>query len=228
MSYIDQITVGSTTYDIQDSNAQRKILEGAGAPTTSTVGTLGQHYYNTSATQPPYEYVCVGISGSTYTWLPFGMTILKYGASGAWAQFIAAYNAHEIVYCRASSNANPASGSQTRLAFMAYVNNETTPTSVEFQYYRSVSSHSATQQGDQVYVYKLASSGTWSVEVREAYTKIAVGTGLSSAYSSGTLTLSNTQTSLPTVSASDNGKILRVSNGEWAAEQLPSASGVSF
>lgn len=34
--------------------------------------------------------------------------------------------------------------------------------------------------------------------------------------------------SLPSVSASDNGKVLRVVNGAWAAASLPSASGVSF
>ena len=33
---------------------------------------------------------------------------------------------------------------------------------------------------------------------------------------------------LPTVSAGDNGKVLRVVNGAWAAAQLPSASGVNF
>lgn len=33
---------------------------------------------------------------------------------------------------------------------------------------------------------------------------------------------------LPSVSASDNGKVLRVISGAWAAASLPSASGVSF
>lgn len=33
---------------------------------------------------------------------------------------------------------------------------------------------------------------------------------------------------LPTVTTSDNGKVLRVVNGAWSAVQLPSASGVSF
>ena len=37
-----------------------------------------------------------------------------------------------------------------------------------------------------------------------------------------------TVTGLPEVTSSDNGKILRVVNGAWAAVQLPSASGVSF
>ena len=101
-----------------------------------------------------------------------------------------AYKGNKIVYARASSQSNPASGSQTRMAFMAYVNNETNPTEFEFQYYRSVNQHTATQQGDQVYVYKLNKSTGWSVIVREAYTKIAVGTGLTSSYSNGTLTIS--------------------------------------
>lgn len=125
-----------------------------------------------------------------------GMEILSYGSS-TWADFIAAYNAKKVVYCRASSNANPASGSQTRLAFMAYVNNATSPTSVEFQYYRSVSSHSASQQGDQVFVYTLTSAGVWSVTTREASSKVAAGTGLSSSYASGTITL-NLDATIPT------------------------------
>ena len=122
-----------------------------------------------------------------------GMTILEYGKS-TWNDFLIAYNAKKIVYCRASSNANPATGSQTRLAFMAYVNNATDPTSVEFQYYRSVSSHSANQQGDQVYVYTLTSANKWSVTVRESYTKIIAGSGLSSSYANSAITLSTTHT----------------------------------
>ena len=117
------------------------------------------------------------------------MVILSYGNS-TWDEFIAAYQTNSIVYARASSNSNPASGSQTRLAFMAYVNNAANPTEVEFQYYRSVSSHSATQQGDQVYVYKLQKTAGWTVQIRESYTKIAVGSGLTSSYSNGTLTIS--------------------------------------
>lgn len=117
-----------------------------------------------------------------------GMEILSYGSS-TWADFIAAYNAKKVVYCRASSNSNPASGSQTRLAFMAYVSNAENPTNVEFQYYRSVSSHSASQQGDQVYVYKLDKTAGWTVTVRESYTKIVAGTGLTSTYSNGVLTI---------------------------------------
>lgn len=117
-----------------------------------------------------------------------GMTILSYGNS-TWNDFITAYNAKKVVYCRASSGSDPASGSQTRLAFMAYVNNASAPTEVEFQYYRSVSSHSDSQQGDQVFVYKITSAGTWTVITRNAFTKIDVGSGLSKTYSNGTLTI---------------------------------------
>lgn len=112
---------------------------------------------------------------------------MSYGESGAWAKFIAAYQAGSIVYCRASSNANPATGSQTRKAFMAYVNNATNPTSVEFQYVRSNSSKSDSSQCDQVFVYKLtnASGGTWSVESRDMATKINVDSTLNKTFSGG-------------------------------------------
>lgn len=117
---------------------------------------------------------------------------MSYGESNAWAKFIAAYNAGSIVYCRASSNANPASGSQTRKAFMAYVNNATSPTSVEFQYVRSVSSKTESQPVDQVFVYTLtnANGGTWSVASRNMAPKIAAGTGINVSYSNGTYTIS--------------------------------------
>lgn len=119
---------------------------------------------------------------------------MSYGESNAWAKFIAAYQAHSIVYCRASSAANPASGSQTRKAFMAYVNNAESPTQVEFQYYRSVSSHTDAQQGDQVFIYLLtnASGGTWSVTTRNTFSKVVAGTNMSSSYSNGVLTLNCT------------------------------------
>jgi len=99
------------------------------------------------------------------------MVILSYGNS-TWNDFLTAYQNNVIVYCRASSNANPASGSQLRMAFMAYVaGSAETPTEVEFQYYRSISSHSATQMGDQVYIYKLTNKNVWSVTIREASVK---------------------------------------------------------
>ena len=181
------------------------------------------------------------------------MVILSYGHS-TWAEFLSAYHANAVIYCRASSNANPGSGSQTRMAFMAYVNNADNPTNVEFQYYRSVNSHSVTQQGDQVYVYKLDKTAGWTVTVRESYTKINVSTGLASSYSNSALTITNPAAmpaggvpgqalvktgdlnyeaawatiALPTVTTSDNGKVLRVVNGVWAKAELLSANGVIF
>ena len=142
------------------------------------------------------------------------MVILSYGKS-VWDDFINAYNNHVIVYCRASSNSNPATGAQGRMAFMAYVNNGDNPTEVEFQYYRSMSSHSSTQMGDQVFIYKLSKTGGWSVTVREASIKeiSASATGnLSVSYSSNKVTLSG---GLPTVTTTDNDKMLKVVNGVW-------------
>lgn len=131
------------------------------------------------------------------------MVVLSYGHS-TWDDFIDAYDTNTVVYCRASSNNDPGSGSQNRMAFMAYVNNATTPTEVEFQYYRSVATHSDAQQGDQVYVYKLNKSTGWSVTVREAYTKITSGTGLDKSYSSGTLTVKLSAASSASLALADS------------------------
>lgn len=58
------------------------------------------------------------------------------------------------------------------------------------------------------------------------YTKTAL---LATVATSGSYTdLSDTPAALPSVTASDNGKILRVVSGAWAAVELPSASGVNF
>lgn len=158
---------------------------------------------------------------------------MSYGESDAWAKFIAAYNAGSIVYCRASSNANPATGSQTRKAFMAYVSNATAPTSVEFQYVRSVSTKTDSQQCDQVFVYTLTSSngGTWSVASRDMATKVNVDSTLNKTYSSGanaSMTLSakamtgatsgaaGTAGIVPAPAAGDQDKVL-TGAGTWAS-----------
>lgn len=125
--------------------------------------------------------------------IPGPMAMLSYGTS-TWADFEAVYPTNRVVYCKASSNSNPATGTQSRMAFMAYINNPdiASATSVEFQYYRSVSSHSDSTQGDEVYVYTLNKSTGWSVIKRNAYTKIVAGSNMTSSYSSGTLTLNAT------------------------------------
>lgn len=81
---------------------------------------------------------------------------------------------------------------------MAYVNNATNPTSVEFQYVRSVNAKSDAQQGDQVFVYTLTSASAWTVAVRNSFSKVVAGTNMTSSYSNGTLTLNATQPSVPT------------------------------
>ncbi len=129
--------------------------------------------------------VSAAVEGTDYI---KGLEILSYGNS-TWDDFLTAYTAKKVVYCRASSNTNPASGDQTRLAFMAYVNNADNPTNVEFQYYRSIQTHSDSQQGDQVFVYKLDKTAGWTVTTRNTFTAVDVGTGLSKAYSNGKLTL---------------------------------------
>ena len=207
-SGITGVTLVSTS--LIPSNGVVTIPAMTGA-TSSAAGTAGLAPAPTSADVDKF------LAGDgTYKSGGLPMVILSYGNS-TWAEFESAYNNNVIVYCRASSNANPASGSKTRMAFMAYVNNSTTPTNVEFQYYRSISSHSATQMGDQVFVYKLDKTSGWSVTTREASIKeIKIDNSSSGtvSWSSNVVTLTS---GLPKVTASDNGKILQVVNGAWAA-----------
>lgn len=176
----------------------------------------------------------------TWTDTPTKLVEMAYGESNAWAKFIAAYTAGSIVYCRASSNANPASGAQTRKAFMAYVNNETSPTSVEFQYVRSVSSKTDSQQCDQVFVYTLtnAGGGTWSVASRNMAPKVAVDASLTKTFTTGanaTVTLKANNMTGATSSAdgaagyvtkpliADKDKFLK-GDGTWATPSQPTVN----
>ena len=182
----------NTTALTPDSNGYVSIPLMTGA-TSSADGTAGLIPAPTSA---DYEKFFRGDG----TWQDGGrpMVILSYGNS-TWNDFITAYNNNVIVYCRASSNSNPKTGTQGRMAFMAYVgfDNSGNPKDVEFQYYRSVSSHSATQMGDQVFIYKLTNAGAWSVTTREASPKeIKAGTNekIGVSWSGNVVTLSNTMT----------------------------------
>lgn len=62
----DTLLVAVGKLQAQVSKAtQRAYLTGTGAPTTSTVGAVGQRYVNTSNGD---EYTCEEVSGDTYTW----------------------------------------------------------------------------------------------------------------------------------------------------------------
>lgn len=168
------------------------------------------------------------------------MVVLSYGTS-TWNDFLDAYNKNAVVYCRASTNGNPASGVQGRMAFLAFLDlggAGGSPIKAEFQYYRSVSSHSATQQGDQVFVYSLTSSG-WTVTTREAVMWTQEGNGLQRSVSGNNLTYSVKTPSnsgltvnsngvavtkpVPSTASTDNGKVLGVTDANgtlgWVAQQ---------
>lgn len=119
-----------------------------------------------------------------------GNVYLTYGVS-TWDDFMSAYEQNRLVYCKAGSGNTPATAPYTRQAFMAYVNNDSNPTEVEFQYVRSVSSKSASQQCDQVFVYKLTSAGggTWTVTTRDMAANVAAGANAERTYSNGTVTI---------------------------------------
>ena len=249
-SLINAITVPTKTSDLTNdgSDGTSTYVE---ADDLATVATTGDYDDLTNKPTPPTNFTgatssAAGTNGlvpapaagdqgkvlmgdGSWSTLPLPELVeMSYGESNAWAKFLAAYTSHCIVYCRASSNSNPASGSQTRKAFMAYVNNATNPTQVEFQYYRSVSSKSDSQQGDQVFIYLLtnANGGTWSVTTRNTFTKIVAGTNMTSTYSGGTLTLNGkTIDSALDVSSTnpvENSVVTAALNNKADASALPS------
>ena len=194
-------------------------------PTTMTGATLSDNGVGGLVPAPTTADVDKFLSGDgTYKSGGLPMVILSYGHS-TWQEFMNAYRNNVIVYCRASSNTNPATGTQGRMAFMAFVagNDLSNPTSVEFQYYRSMNPTNKTinQLSDQVFVYKLtnANGGTWSLETRETSPKImtlAAGSAGSFTYDKNNFTVT-LDTNLPAVTSADDGKILQVVDGVWTA-----------
>lgn len=61
------------------------LLEGNGPPTGNTAANIGQHYFDLTATKPPYEYICVGLNANGFIWLVFGDTGNDFTISGFFA-----------------------------------------------------------------------------------------------------------------------------------------------
>ena len=115
------------------------------------------------------------------------MVVLEYWVS-TWQDFLDAYNKNALVYCKVSSWS-----SGYRMAFMAYTAWSSTPTEVEFQYYRSRSSHStAANQLDEVYVYKLTNAWVWTTTQRDTAAKAIAWTWIGLSFNSSGMTINNT------------------------------------
>ena len=184
-------TINSTASDVVEFVAGSNVTL-TGASGSLTIAATDTTYSNETAVSSGTT-VSLVTTGEKYIWnnKQEKMVILSYGSS-TWQNFLDAYNNNAVVYCRASSNSNPGTGTQGRMAFMAFLNlnSSNVPTSVEFQYYRSVNSHSSSQMSDQVFVYKLESNNTWSVTTREASLKqLSSGVGINVSYSSDAATV---------------------------------------
>ena len=194
---LSDVWTGYTAWDWINIDANNEISNTLPWPTiaaTAPTGTEWALWYDTT------NDVLMAYNWTAWKEAWTQMKVLSYGHS-TWQDFIDAYNENAIVYCRASSSSDPSTGSQWRLAFMAYVNNASNPTEVEFQYYRSRSDHnSAANQLDEVYVYKLvpASGWTWTVTQRNTWAKAVAWTWINLAFGSGNMTISADTTTLAT------------------------------
>lgn len=124
----------------------------------------------------------------------------------SYADIVDAVNAHKIVYCRISTTG------ASRMAFLAYIG----VSNVEFQYYRSLSSHSASNQTDEVYVYTVSSSG-WTTTTRLTGIKYAAGTHMTSSFYNNTLTF---QSVWPDVDQTYDGTSTNAQSGTAIAGEL--------
>lgn len=149
-----------------DWNASSGVAEILNKPSLATVATSGS--YNDLSDKPTIPVM--ELFEATY-----GTT--------TYADITAAIAAKKIVYCKVSPSG------ASRMAFLAYIGSNT----VEFQYYLSLSSRSATNQLDEVYVYTVNASG-WTTTTRKAGVLIAAGTGLTSSYANGTVTINGKDT----------------------------------
>ena len=207
--YITNVTLAQNYYNKTETYTQTEVdnlISGVSADIPTKTSDLTNDGATGTSTYVELNQLATVATSGSYNDLTdkptvmTGLVEMSYGEANAWAKFIAAYQAKQIVYCRASSAADPASGSQTRKAFMAYVNNAENPTSVEFQYVRSVGTKTASQPVDQVFVYALdnRNGGTWAVQTRNMAPKLAAGTGASVTYSNGTYTIGATEVPVPT------------------------------
>lgn len=48
------------------------LLQGNGPPSATNVANVGQHYFDMTASGPPYEYICVGYTEAGFVWRVYG------------------------------------------------------------------------------------------------------------------------------------------------------------
>jgi len=139
-----------------------------------------------------------------------GLFQAEYGTT-TYADIVQAINDKKIVYCRLNSGAS-------RMAFLAYIGSS----NVEFQYYRSLSSHSASNMTDEVYVYTVSSTG-WTTTTRKTGVKVVAGTHMSQSYSNDTLTLNCTW---PTVDQTYDASSANAQSGTAVADAIAGVNAV--
>lgn len=141
----------------------------------------------------------------------YGLFEAVYGQT-SYSDIVAAISAHKIVYCRISATG------ASRMAFLAYIG----ASNAEFQYYRSLSSHTAANQTDEVYVYTVSSTG-WTTTTRLTGIKYAAGTHMTSSFANNTLTF---QSVWPDVDQTYDATSTNAQSGTAVAEAVASVSQV--
>jgi hypothetical protein len=110
----------------------------------------------------------------TTTERPASCVVLSYGTS-TWNDFLAAYQKNSVVFCSVVPY-----NQAYRYAHLAFISmsSSTSNRYAEFWFVRSIGTHDATNQGDQVFVYTLKYDNTWTTTTREMVLQAVAGNGI--------------------------------------------------
>lgn len=208
------------TIDGNDIYAKRAECDAAGNTLSTTYATKtelpGSSQLVPSATSSDADKVLTVDSLGVPGWAvvpsqPTGLFEAEYGTT-SFADIAQAITDKRIVYCRVDQGSGRA-----RMAFLAYKSN----IAAEFQYYRSISAHTASTQTDEVYVYKVNANG-WTTTTRKTGVNVTAGTHMSQSYSNDTLTLNATW---PTVDQNYDASSTNAQSGTAVAQAISAALG---
>ena len=172
-------TAGMTQKAITDAidnieNVNNYVIKGAGAPTTSTVGTVGKLYEDTTNGD---LYQCTAVSGSTYTWTEVGG-----GSGGGGENIIQVNNTNQnlAIPCRAEYE-NISMGGDS--VFVGCTSAPSKPTiGFHNSIYGSVSSNGLSRNNISLYGWSSEASGNGatSIGARASSSAYGVAVGMNS------------------------------------------------
>jgi len=240
---------GTTSFaDVVAAIAAKKIVYCSVAVSGATrMGVFAYHssnkvefqYYRSGNGVPDSVFIYSVDSSNAWTTTErsANCVVLSYGTS-TWNDFLEAYQKNSVVFCSVVPY-----NQAYRYAHLAFVSmsSSTSNRYAEFWFVRSVPTHNATNQGDQVFIYTLKYDNTWTTTTREMVLQAVAGNGITrtvtTAAGAGTIAWSvkpatnggvnvdSNGVSVDVKEAPSDGKEYVRKNGAWVAKEIVLYSG---